>query len=57
MIKELSYRKVEKNDFETICRFPQNPEELFFMFPKAEQQRYLLFRFRECMDSVLSSRY
>lgn len=35
MIEKLSYRTVEKHDFETICKLPQNPEELFFMFPKA----------------------
>lgn len=32
----LSYRAVENSDFEGICNFPQNAEELFFMFPKAE---------------------
>lgn len=36
MIKELKHRPVEKRDFEQICQFPQNAEELFFMFPKAE---------------------
>ena len=36
MIENLSYRKIEKNDFEKICKLPQNAEELFFMFPKAE---------------------
>ncbi len=36
MIKKLSHRTVKKEDFETICTFPQNAEELFFMFPKAE---------------------
>jgi ribosomal protein S18 acetylase RimI-like enzyme len=36
MFKELLYRAVEKADFKEICKFPQNPEELFFMFPKAE---------------------
>lgn len=36
MIKELEHRPVEKRDFEQICQFPQNAEELFFMFPKAE---------------------
>jgi ribosomal protein S18 acetylase RimI-like enzyme len=34
--EKLSYRAVGKRDFEIICRFPQNLEELFFMFPKAE---------------------
>ena len=33
---KLSYRTVEKTDFEIICSLPQNFEELFFMFPKAE---------------------
>ena len=32
----LSYRPVEESDFEIICHFPQNADELFFMFPKAE---------------------
>lgn len=36
MIENLKYRAVEKDDFEVICGFPQNSEELFFMFPKAE---------------------
>jgi len=36
MIEKLSHRTIEKRDFETICSFPQNLEELFFMFPKAE---------------------
>lgn len=35
MSKELKHRPVEKRDFEQICHFPQNAEELFFMFPKA----------------------
>ncbi len=36
MIENLSYRAIGENDFETICGFPQSPEELFFMFPKAK---------------------
>lgn len=36
MIKDLLYREATKNDFEELCHFPQNAEELFFMFPKAE---------------------
>ena len=36
MIEKLSHRTIEKRDFETICSFPQNLEELFFMFPRAE---------------------
>jgi len=36
MIEKLSYRTVESFDFETVCALPQNLEELFFMFPKAE---------------------
>lgn len=35
-ISNLSYRPVEAKDFELICNLPQNAEELFFMFPKAE---------------------
>jgi len=34
--EKLSHRPVESLDFETICQLPQNSEELFFMFPKAE---------------------
>ncbi|MDU1889643.1 MAG: GNAT family N-acetyltransferase [Dysgonomonas sp.] len=34
MMKNLSYRNVKENDFEEICTFPQNKEELFFMFPR-----------------------
>ncbi len=33
---ELTYRAVEQRDLETICGFPQNARELFYMFPKAE---------------------
>ena len=33
---KLSYRTVEKTDFEIICSLPKKIEELFFMFPKAE---------------------
>lgn len=29
------YRDVQGNDFEQICLFPQNEEELFYMFPRA----------------------
>lgn len=36
MIKELKHRFIEKRDLGQICQFPQNAEELFFMFPKAE---------------------
>ena len=36
MIEKLTYRKIENHDFEVICKLPQNSEELFFMFPKAE---------------------
>ena len=32
----LSYKAVKTNDLKTICQFPRNAEELFFMFPKAE---------------------
>jgi ribosomal protein S18 acetylase RimI-like enzyme len=31
----LTHRPVEPRDIEIICGFPQNPDELFFMFPKA----------------------
>ena len=33
---KLLYRPVDPSDFNVICKFPQNAEELFFMFPKAE---------------------
>lgn len=32
----LSYRPVKHRDFELICNLPQNAEELFFMFPRAQ---------------------
>ncbi|NDW19584.1 GNAT family N-acetyltransferase [Dysgonomonas sp. 216] len=31
-----SFRDIEENDFELICCFPQNEDELFNMFPKAQ---------------------
>lgn len=31
----LTYRPVAKNDIQLICDFPQNEDELFFLFPKA----------------------
>jgi len=31
----LSHRPVEEKDIPIICGFPQNEEELFFLFPKA----------------------
>jgi ribosomal protein S18 acetylase RimI-like enzyme len=31
----LSHRPVEEKDIPTICGFPQNEDELFFLFPKA----------------------
>ncbi len=34
-MENLSYRPVERSDFEKICQLPQNAEELFFMFPSA----------------------
>lgn len=30
-----SYRSLQLGDLETLCSFPQNEEELYFMFPKA----------------------
>lgn len=36
MINDLSYRPIKITDIEEICRLPQNEEELFFMFPKAD---------------------
>lgn len=29
------YRDAYENDFEQICLFPKNEEELFYMFPSA----------------------
>lgn len=31
----LTHRRVEEEDIHVICGFPQNEDELFFMFPKA----------------------
>lgn len=36
MTERLTYRSVEIPDLEIICKLPQNEEELFFMFPKAD---------------------
>lgn len=36
MINDLSYRPIKITDIDEICRLPQNEEELFFMFPKAD---------------------
>lgn len=36
MINDLSYRAIKISDLEKICQLPQNKEELFFMFPKAD---------------------
>lgn len=32
----LSYRILQNEDLEGVCKLPLNSEELFFMFPKAE---------------------
>ncbi|WP_030131062.1 GNAT family N-acetyltransferase [Pseudomonas sp. QTF5] len=32
---KLNHRPVKTDDIKTICGFPQNAQELFFMFPKA----------------------
>ncbi|WP_205297651.1 GNAT family N-acetyltransferase [Pantoea sp. Cy-639] len=32
---ELHHRPVTIDDIPTICQFPQGPDELFYMFPKA----------------------
>jgi ribosomal protein S18 acetylase RimI-like enzyme len=31
----MTYRHVDEKDIQVICRFPQNEDELFFLFPKA----------------------
>ncbi|MGE8058067.1 N-acetyltransferase family protein [Pseudomonas sp. NPDC089547] len=31
----LTHRPVQPDDIPAICSFPQNPDELFYMFPKA----------------------
>lgn len=36
MNENLSYRALQETDFEKVCALPQNEEELFFMFPRAE---------------------
>jgi RimJ/RimL family protein N-acetyltransferase len=33
---EVNFRAVQDMDIPHICRFPQNEDELFFMFPRAE---------------------
>ena len=33
---QLTHRPVSAEDVLAICDFPQNPQELFFMFPKAQ---------------------
>lgn len=48
----LSFRSVEVSDLATICRLPQNEEELFFMFPKAE---YPLTESQ--LESAINSRF
>lgn len=35
-INNLFYRLAENKDWEKVCQLPQNKEELFFMFPKAD---------------------
>ncbi|WP_338374817.1 GNAT family N-acetyltransferase [Dysgonomonas capnocytophagoides] len=35
-INNLFYRLAENEDWEKVCKLPQNEEELFFMFPKAD---------------------
>lgn len=52
MIKELKHRFIEKRDLRQICQFPQNAEELFFMFPKAE---YPLTESQ--LESAINSRF
>jgi len=32
---KLNHRPVKADDIKTICDFPQNAQELFFIFPKA----------------------
>lgn len=36
MKTNLSYRIIQERDLAEICKLPQNADELFFMFPKAE---------------------
>lgn len=33
---DIKIRNVEENDLKEICNFPQNEQELYFMFPKAD---------------------
>ena len=33
---EIKIRNVQENDLKTICNFPQDEQELYFMFPKAD---------------------
>jgi ribosomal protein S18 acetylase RimI-like enzyme len=36
MIEEYRYREVKPDDLAFICKFPQDENELYFMYPKAE---------------------
>lgn len=36
VVNGLASRPAQSNDFENICKLPQNEEDLFFMFPKAD---------------------
>jgi len=49
---KLSYRPVCKDDYEFICSLPRNPEELFFMFPKAVYPLTI-----HQLESAVSTRY
>lgn len=51
MINALSYRPIKISDLEKICQLPQNKEELFFMFPKANYPLSV-----EQLQAVLESR-
>jgi Acetyltransferase (GNAT) family. len=36
MIEEFKHREVEPDDLASICKFPQDENELYFMYPKAD---------------------
>jgi RimJ/RimL family protein N-acetyltransferase len=55
----LAHRPVAEKDIRVICTFPQNEDELFFMFPKAEfplAAEYLRAAIEERSDSTVVER-
>lgn len=48
---KLSFRSVQTSDLAKVCQLPQNKEELFFMFPKADYPLSV-----EQLEAVLANR-